>query len=99
MQRERRGSTSKWLFFIILLSAVLSPRGGYAQPKPAGPSQSGKFVASRVLVKFRSGVTESQIHGVLGAHMGWSQKVLEGIGVHLVSLASGVNEEATVQAL
>jgi hypothetical protein len=45
------------------------------------------------------GVTESQIHGVLGAHMGWSQKVLDGIGVRVVSLAYGVSEEATVQAL
>src|SRR6266478_1221024 len=73
--------------------------GALGQQSNTNTPGQGTFVAGRVLVKFRSGVTESQIHGVLGAHMGWSQKVLDGIGVHVVSLASGVREEATVQAL
>src|SRR6266478_6608753 len=73
--------------------------GALGQQSNTNTPGQGTFVSGRVLVKFRSGVTESQMHGVLGAHMGWSQKVLDGVGVHVVSLASGVSEEATVNAL
>src|SRR6266478_4523493 len=83
----------------ILICLFFYSFGALGQQSNTITPKNGKFVSGRVLVKFRSGVTESQIHGVLGAHMGWSQKVLDGVGVHVVSLASGVSEEATVNAL
>ena len=65
----------------------------YGQPAP------GRFVPGRILVKFKSNVTDSQAAGVLASVQARVQTKLNQIGVHVAQLPMAGNETAYVQAL
>ncbi len=89
-----------------LLSIVALSTGivGFAQTSSPTVERRGsnqvhqQFVRGRILVKFKEGVSEERIRGLLAERGARSTRVIEQIGVHIVELPSGADEEAAVDA-
>ena len=73
-----------------LMSPVVYAQGsGKNQPS---------FVAGRLLVKFKEGVSDGQARGLLAARNALSTNVIPQIGVHIVQLPPNANEHAEANA-
>ncbi len=82
---------------LVLATLLTLPLIALAQKQP--PAHPNKeFVAGRILVKFKDGVSDSQARGVLASRNALSTNVIPQIGVHVVQLPRGANEQAEANA-
>src|SRR5688500_14258857 len=63
------------------------------------PLPAAEHVPQRVLVKFKSGTTQTQRNAAISNHQSQTEKILDGLDVHVLKLPPGVAESAVVEAL
>jgi thermitase len=84
-------TTSRALICILALIAA----AGTVYGQPAARSS---HVPGRLLVQFKAGVPDSRANGVLSSLQSWSTAQIAEIGVHIVQLPPGADENAFANA-
>ncbi|MEW6207196.1 MAG: S8 family serine peptidase [Acidobacteriota bacterium] len=86
---------------IMMTLSSLLPGGGraFAQDKIEDQSFDGPFVRHRVLVRFRSDVSEDQVFETMRASGALRKKEISGLGIVAIELPEDVDEEAYVQEM
>src|ERR1700722_16190188 len=90
--------TIRALHFLLAILSLSAASLCFAQPA-ASKQQHQRFVPGRILVKFKDGVSEDQAKSILAERGARSTKVISQIGVHIVELSPGADEQASVTAL
>jgi len=88
------------LLVVLLVPGLAGPRvrASFAQGQGDVSQKSFPFVSGRILVQFRPETTKSQGRRLIAQAGAQDAGEIPGIGVHILELPSGANEEAFAQA-
>lgn len=81
---------------VFLFTLAVSPLSS-AESKGGQTTELSEYEPDAILVKFKAGVTQSQIQSVNSKHNGKVEKSLDKIGVHKVRFPKGVNVEEKIK--
>ena len=105
MNKRERIVIAVWLLAFLVTSLVtgLSPSNTYVshaqtQTQTESVRSSAPFVPGRILVQFRPETARASVAGLISQAGAREAAEIPGIGVHIVELPAGADEEAAVRA-